>query len=115
MFIFYSVNSPVIPTVQIAMGKIQDIKIILETLEEVTDWYSLGIHLGLKPYQLKVIEKDHQGDNNRQKLEMLILYCSLNEFDWKDVIMALTKMKRFRIAHHIAHLKGNNVDNCMFV
>lgn len=85
-----------------------DIANLLEVLAEVTDWYSLGIHLGLKPYQLNIIEKNYPGDNERQKSEMLSLYgSSVNKFDWREIIVALTKMKKFRIAHQIAYKKGN--------
>ena len=53
--------------------------------------------------------KNYQGDNERQKLAMLSLYgSSVNKFDWRDIIMALTKMRRFFIAHQIARKKGKS-------
>ena len=91
------------------MDKYPDIKNILEVLDEVTEWYSLGVYLGLEPFKLKIIEKDHEGDVVRQKLEMLILYCSSNDFDWRDIVVALTKMKLFCIAYRIAHQKGKHL------
>ena len=96
-----------------------DIANLLEVLAEVTDWYSLGIHLGLKPYQLNIIEKNYPGDNERQKSEMLSLCGSsvVNKFDWREIIVALTKMKKFRIARQIAYKKGNLKKNklmCVF-
>lgn len=91
-----------------------DIANLLEVLAEVTDWYSLGIHLGLKPYQLNVIEKNYPGDNERQKSEMLSLYgSSVNKFNWREIIVALTKMKKFWIARQIAYKKGN-LKMCVF-
>ena len=40
-------------------------------LESIVDWYSLGIGLKLKDHQLKCIEKNHQHDVERCKIEML--------------------------------------------
>ena len=92
------------------MSKDFNIANLLEVLVEVTDWYSLGIHLGLKPYQLNIIEKSYHGDNERQKVEMLSLYgSSVNKFDWREIVVALTKMKKFWIAHQIACKKGKSM------
>ena len=91
------------------MSRDFNISNVLEVLAEVTDWYSLGIHLGLKSYQLKIIEKDYQGDNERQKVEMLHLYqSSVDNFDWREIVVALTKMKRFWIARQIACKTGKS-------
>ena len=89
------------------MNKDFNIVNLLEVLAEVMDWYSLGIHLGLKPYQLNIIEKDYQGDNERQKLEMLSLYgSSVTKFDWREIVVALMKMRKFWIARQIARKEG---------
>ena len=37
---------------------------------QVSDWYRLGLALGLNSYNLDVIEKDHRGDRESQKRKM---------------------------------------------
>ena len=47
------------------------LKEILNELGEVTDWYQLGIQLGLEPQTLNFIERNHPHDALRCKTEVL--------------------------------------------
>ena len=70
-------------------------------LKTVTDWHTLGIHLGLQTYELMQIERDHHG-NERQKQEMLDLWLRRKpDAGWRDVVSALEEMEENRVAESI--------------
>ena len=70
-------------------------------LKPVTDWYQLGIHLGLQTYELIQIEHDHHG-NERRKQEMLNLWLRRKpDAGWRDVVRALQQMEENRVAESI--------------
>ena len=70
-------------------------------LKPVTDWYQLGIHLGLQTYELIQIERDHHG-NERRKQEMLNLWLRRKpDAGWRDVVSALQQMEENRVAESI--------------
>jgi hypothetical protein len=74
---------------------------ILLALEEVTEPYLLGIHLGIEPHHLKRFEREHH-DTERRKIEV-IRYWLLNneECSWETLADAVKRMD-----HH-----GNVVDS----
>ena len=47
---------------------------ILSFLHNVTNWFVLGIHLGVKRHKLKQIEVQHPRDIERCKLEMVVCW-----------------------------------------
>ena len=47
---------------------------ILSFLNHVTNWFMLGIHLGVKRHKLKQIEVQHPRDIERCKLEMVFCW-----------------------------------------
>ena len=70
-------------------------------LKTVTNWYQLGICLGLQTHELKRIEHDHQG-NERRKHEVLDLWLQRKpDAGWRDVVSALEQMKENRVAESI--------------
>ena len=70
-------------------------------LKEVTDWYQLGMYLGLKAHELTQIERDHQG-NERRKQEMLDLWLRRKpDAGWRDVVSALQEMEENKLAESI--------------
>ena len=70
-------------------------------LKTVTDWYQLGIYLGLQPYKLIQIERDHHG-NERRKQKMLDLWLRRKpDAGWRDVVSALEEMEENRAAESI--------------
>ena len=56
----------------------------------VSDWNRLGLALELDPYDLDIIEKDHQGDRRRQTLKMFQLWLnSKPDASYEQLIKAL--------------------------
>ena len=47
------------------------LKALTNELKSVSDWYTLGVNLNFKTYQLRTIESNHPVDSNRRKIEML--------------------------------------------
>ena len=79
--------------------KLEDLSSELETVN--TNWYKLGVYLGLDTHKLMQIERDHQG-SERQMLQMLHIWlqCTPNAV-WRDVVSALQKMGENRVAESI--------------
>ena len=50
---------------------ISDLSVVLHNLEDVTKPYQLGLHLDIHPATLKTVEKNHPGDVDRQKTEVI--------------------------------------------
>ena len=66
------------------------------------DWHSLGVKLGLEGHQLRAIEQDHRGNNERLKNEMLDLWLrSAKNPSWEAVVKALHLIKEHRVADEI--------------
>ena len=71
-------------------------------LKLVSDWHLLGIYLDLKIHQLHTIERNHRGDDERCKTEML--NCWLDNTiapTWEAVVKALGQMEQGRVADEI--------------
>ena len=91
---FLSPTAPVLPT----------LKALVNELNSVSDWYSLGINLDLKRHQISEIERNHRGDEKRCKTE--ILGCWLDncaEPTWAAVAEALDLMEVHTVAEKIRH------------
>ena len=89
---FLSPTGPVLPT----------LKALVNELNSVSDWHSLGINLDLKRHQISEIERNHRGDEKRCKTE--ILGCWLDnsaEPTWAAVAEALDLMEAHTVAEKI--------------
>ena len=65
---------------------------ILSFLNNVTNWFMLGIHLGVKRHKLKQIEVQHPRDIERCKLEMVVCWRqSDSTASWPKLKEALRK------------------------
>ena len=80
----------------------------IETLlEELTDisgseWFSLGIKLGVKDSTLRDIEADHREDVQRRKTEMLRAWLQSGPTNpWKELATTLKRMGRKVLAQKI--------------
>ena len=71
-------------------------------LDSVVNWHLLGIKLGLEDHELRTIERNHRGDNERCKYEVLICWL-LNATlpTWKAVADALQLMGENTVAWKI--------------
>ena len=71
-------------------------------LKSVLDWHSLGVHLDLKSHQLDTIEKNHHGDVERCKTEMLNSWLNNSTIPtWEAIVEALGPMEHGRVADEI--------------
>lgn len=78
-------------------------------LRSVSKWYQLGIKLGLQPYQLHQIEKEHPAEIERCKIEMLDLWQRNNPgATWSHIVTALKEMGELTTAEKIQmnYVKG---------
>ena len=74
---------------------------LFSELKLVTDWYQLGIYLGLQTHELIQIERDHQG-NERRKQKMLDLWLRRKpDAGWTDVVSVLQQNEENRVAERI--------------
>ena len=75
------------------------LKELSNALDSVVNWYSLGVKLGVEDRELRTIEQNHRGDNERSKLEMLSRWLSHAKLStWKTVADALYQMGEYTIA-----------------
>ena len=66
------------------------------------DWYSLGVNLDLKRYQLSEIESNHRGDDKRCRTEMLGYWLdNTTTPTWEAVAEALCLMEAHAVADKI--------------
>ena len=71
-------------------------------LVSIVDWYSLGVKLGIKGYELDTIEKDYHGDNTRCKFKTLGHWLQVTKLPtWKAVVDALCLMGKHAVAAKI--------------
>ena len=80
-----------------------DVRELTNDLQTVSEWYLLGIKLGVKPHNLEKIEGNHPGDSERCKADMLacwILSCT-TPCTWEAVAQALDKMEKHKVAEEI--------------
>ena len=66
----------------------------LETqLKEITQPYQFGLHLGLDPNVLQLIERNHPGDVARQRSEVIVYWSRNYECTWEKVADTLRRME----------------------
>ena len=65
-----------------------ELKDLINELEEVTDWFLLGLCLGLFESQLEVIKQDHKTNDERRR-EVLATWARQEKPTWSTVVCAL--------------------------
>ena len=71
-------------------------------LQEVVDWYRVGLSLGIKSYQLEEIRINRMGDAMHCKLNMLDLWLRGDvEASWSKLVGALAESNHSFIADRI--------------
>ena len=79
---------------------------LVESLEEVVEWFQFGIHLGIPHYELSIIKADYQ-DVRRCKTEMFLWWLkNCIEAKWSTIVQALVKAGMRSLAHMIAQDHG---------
>ena len=79
----------------------------------MTDWFFLGLCLGLSQSQLEVIEQDHRTNDERRR-DVLATWARQEKPTWSKVVHALMEMGRHQVlASQIAAIYGNLSTNCI--
>ena len=67
---------------------------ILSATQEVTEYYSLGIQLGIHTSHLDQIEKDYGGHAKRCKIEVIKFWLrNFQNFTWNKLAQAIEGME----------------------
>jgi len=83
-----------------------ELKDLINELEEVTDWFLLGLCLGLFESQLEVIKQDHKTNDERRR-EVLATWARQEKPTWSKVVCALMEMGDHQVlASQIAEKYG---------
>ena len=79
-------------------------------LQEVIEWFSLGLYLGIPPAKLYDIKHDNTLHSTQDfRTEMFSVWMrKLPEPSWPRVVKALMEIGRERLAHKIALKYGKN-------
>ena len=91
-----------------------NVKNLFSELTKVTDWYQLGVYLGLQTHKLDKIQQDHahQG-NERQMLVMLGLWLRRTQnATWDSVVSALEQMGENSVVDSIRQKRLRRANNC---
>ena len=89
LYTFFAVDQPTV-------------RCLLTELDQVVDWYSLGIHLEIKPTELEEIQRNFPRDCNRCKIEMLNFWLkSCSQPTWEKVAQAALDAKEENVAKAI--------------
>jgi len=75
-------------------------------LHEVIDWIPLGLCLGIKLPELKIIEANHPNDLKRRRIEMFQVWQKKVTPTWSAVVQALVEIGVRRLASELAQKHG---------
>ena len=85
-------------------GKIKDLRVLLNELSTVSQWYCLGIFLGLHPSRLDEIDDAYKGKHCRT--QMLIEWQKRVTPTWSAVVKALVQIGQDCLASDLAAKYG---------
>ena len=88
-------------------GKITGLRDLFNELSTVSQWYLLGIFLGLHPSTLDLINADYK-TARECCMQMLIEWQNRVTPTWSAVVMALVGIGRERLASDLAAKYGNH-------
>ena len=90
-----------------------DLKDVISELHEVTDWFYLGMCLGIPTSVLQSIKQDYR-DTDGRKREVFLRWMKLEEPKWSKIVRALREMGKKALANQIAqkHGKVSSIDTC---
>ena len=85
------------------------LKDLVTQLDEVVDWFKLGILLDISSSKLKRIRADHR-ETNACKTEMLVMWMEqTTNASWTTVVRALVEIRMETLAQNIAAKYGESV------
>ena len=87
-------------------GKVRELRVLVNELRTVSQWYLLGIYLGLLPSALDSIKKNLYADTKECCTHMLIEWQRCVIPTWTAVVKALVGIGRERLASHLATKYG---------
>ena len=78
-----------------------DVPKLFSALRDISDWYQLGIILGILPAKLRKIEENYRG-NDRRKTETLDTWLQQTpNAPWSNVVSALQQMGENTVAKSV--------------
>ena len=77
------------------------INLLVEELTGVTEWYTLGLFLGLTENEIKEIEQDHEGTARRRMAVLNKWLKKETDPSWLIVISALERMSETSLANQL--------------
>lgn len=75
---------------------------LTNALQEVTDWHSLGIQLGLKPHEIEEIKQNHPTLDERKSAVLVLWLNNDLEASWQKVVSALQLMELNTLAIQVS-------------
>ena len=78
---------------------------LVHELQEVNDWVTLGLYLGIKMSKLQEIEEDHP-NLARRRIQMLQEWQNNVTPTWSPVVQALVGIGKRRLAYELAQKHG---------
>ena len=79
-----------------------NLKDLVNELQEVTDWFQLGLCLRVRLSVLRTIQQDNKEDTNKCRQEMLEAWMKQEAPMWSTIVKALLDMKMADLALQIA-------------
>ena len=83
-----------------------NLKDLVCELQEVTDWFHLGICLGILLAKLQSIKRDYRHIDERRR-EVLLAWRDNEKPTWSKLVGALVEMRNMSLAYQIAGKYGN--------
>ena len=81
--------------------KALSINLLVEELSGVTEWYTLGVFLGLTENEIREIEQDHEGTARRRMAVLNKWLKKEADPSWLIIISALEKMSETSLANQL--------------
>ena len=82
------------------------LKDLVSELQEVTDWYYLGLCLGVPFTELQSLKQDYRHIEERKR-EVFLAWSDKEKPTWVKVVNVLVEMRKISLAQQIAQKYGN--------
>ena len=91
---------------RVCINATANLKDLVSELQEVTDWFHLGICLGILLAKLQSIKRDYRHIDERRR-EVLLAWRDNEKPTWPKLVSALVDMRNISLAYQIAGKYGN--------